>query len=113
MGDDWQEVFWLLHLLLHAAPRQRYLRVARTVRSTRAMRVHTSGCARWEGTRLLSTGVASSYCGSVRPGHAPGAALPCKPRAAPAGASCRHAPDRLLIDPAPGLMAPGSGRPAC
>jgi hypothetical protein len=34
----------------------------------------------------------SSFAGSARRGHAPGAALPWKPRAAPVGAGCQHGP---------------------
>jgi hypothetical protein len=38
-----------------------------------------------------AAGVVSSYRGSAHRGYAPGAAPPCKPRAAPAGAGCRLA----------------------
>jgi hypothetical protein len=49
--------------------------------------------------------------GSAHPGHAPAAALPCKPRAAPAGAGWRPAQDHFVIASATGFTHPGHSGP--
>src|SRR5258708_11744496 len=53
----------------------------------------------------------ASWAGFAHQSHAPAAALPCRPRAAPAAQALGAYQDHLVIASATGLMNPGHPRP--